>query len=26
LDEAVFYIHDGEVLTSFWGEDRDVTD
>ncbi len=26
LDDAVFYIHDGEVLTSFWGEDRDVTD
>lgn len=26
LDDAVFYIHDGEVFTSFWGEDRDVTD
>jgi hypothetical protein len=26
LDDAVFFIHDGEVLTSFWGEDRGVTD
>ena len=25
LDDAVYYIHDGEVLTSFWGENRDVT-
>lgn len=22
LDDAVFYIHDGDILTSFWGEDR----
>ena len=26
LDDAVFYIHDGIVLTSFWGEDREATD
>lgn len=26
LDDAVFYVHDGKVLSSFWGEDVDASE